>query len=48
MVSPDAGVGLYNAFGSTEKMLIGNQGAHAAVPPFMFEINDAFFQRHLS
>ena len=46
--SPEAGVELYDAFGSTEKMLIGNQGAHAAVPPFMFEINDAFFQRHLS
>jgi dienelactone hydrolase len=48
LVTPDRGVALYETFGSTEKMLIANQGAHAAIPPYIFEINDAFFQRHLS
>lgn len=48
LVAPDRGVALYEAFGSAEKMLIANQGAHAAVPPYVFEINDAFYQRHLS
>jgi dienelactone hydrolase len=48
LVAPDRGVALYETFGSTEKMLIANQGAHAAVPPHVFAVNDAFFQRHLS
>jgi dienelactone hydrolase len=48
LVSPDRGVALYETFGSTEKMLIANQGAHAAVPPHVFAVNDDFFQRHLS
>lgn len=48
LVSPDRGVALYETFGSTEKMLIANQGAHAAVPPYVFEINEAFYLRHLS
>ncbi|MEY2468514.1 MAG: hypothetical protein QOF21_1212 [Actinomycetota bacterium] len=48
LVPLESGIGLYDAFGSEEKMLVVNPGAHAAVPPFMFEINDAFFQRHLS
>jgi dienelactone hydrolase len=47
LVSPDRGVALYEMFGSTEKMLIANQGAHAAVPPHLFAVHDAFFQRHL-
>jgi dienelactone hydrolase len=47
LMPPDRGIALYEAFGSTDKTLIGNQGAHAAVPPFMFAINDDFFQRHL-
>ncbi|HUR77551.1 MAG TPA: hypothetical protein VMZ22_06375 [Acidimicrobiales bacterium] len=47
LMPPDRGVALYEAFGSEEKMLIGNQGAHAAVPPHVFEVNDAFYQRHL-
>ncbi|MEY2472780.1 MAG: hypothetical protein QOK28_2109 [Actinomycetota bacterium] len=47
LVTPDRCVALYETFGSTEKMLIANQGAHAAVPPHVFPINDEFFQRHL-
>ena len=47
LMPPDRGIALYEAFGSTEKMLIANQGAHAAIPPHVFPINDAFFQRHL-
>ena len=48
LMPPDRGIALYEAFGSTEKMLIANQGAHAAVPPYVFAVNDAFYQRHLS
>lgn len=48
LVSPDRGVALYEAFGSTEKMLIANQGAHAAIPPYIFDINEAFYLRHLT
>ena len=48
LITPDRGVALYETFGSTEKMLIANQGAHAAVPPHVFAVNDAFFQRHLT
>jgi dienelactone hydrolase len=47
LITPDRCVALYETFGSQEKMLIANQGAHAAVPPHVFPINDAFFQRHL-
>lgn len=48
LITPDRCIALYETFGSTEKMLIANQGAHAAVPPHVFAVNDAFFQRHLS
>ena len=48
LMPPDRAIALYEAFGSAEKMLIANQGAHAAVPPYVFAVNDAFFQRHLS
>jgi dienelactone hydrolase len=48
LVSPDRGIALYEAFGSNEKMLIANPGPHAAVPPFVFPVNEEFFQRHLS
>jgi dienelactone hydrolase len=48
LITPDRCVALYEMFGSTEKMLIANQGAHAAVPPHVFPINDGFFQRHLT
>ncbi len=47
LVTPDRGIKLYETFGSTDKTLLANQGAHAAVPPFMFAINDDFYQRHL-
>ena len=48
LISPDRCIALYETFGSTDKTLLANQGAHAAVPPFMFAINDDFFQRHLT
>ena len=47
LVSVESGLELYEAFGSEEKMLVLNPGAHAAVPPFMFDINQQFFTRHL-
>lgn len=47
LISPDRCIALYEAFGSAEKMLIANQGAHAAVPAHVFAVHDAFFQRHL-
>jgi len=47
LVSLEVGHALYEAFASEEKMLVENPGAHAAVPPFMFDINQAFYQRHL-
>ncbi len=48
LVSVESGLALWNAFASDEKMLVLNPGAHAAVPPFMFNINQQFFQRHLA
>jgi dienelactone hydrolase len=47
LIKLESGIDLYNTFGSEEKMLVVNPGAHAAVPPFMFEINKQFFVRHL-
>jgi dienelactone hydrolase len=48
LITPDRGVSLYETFGSQEKMLIANQGAHAAVPPHIFAVNEAFYLRHLT
>ena len=48
LVPLENGIELYQAFGSAEKTLMVNPGAHAAIPPFMFDINDGFFRRHLS
>lgn len=48
LIPPDRCIALYEAFGSAEKMLIANQGAHAAVPAHVFAVHDAFFQRHLT
>ncbi len=42
------GIALYDAFSSAEKTLMVNPGAHAAIPPFMFGLNEQFFLRHLS
>ncbi|MDP1794906.1 MAG: hypothetical protein Q8K63_12305 [Acidimicrobiales bacterium] len=42
------GIALYDAFASEEKTLLVNPGAHAAIPPFMFGINEQFFLRHLT
>jgi dienelactone hydrolase len=47
LIKLESGLDLYKAFASEEKMLAVNPGAHAAVPPFMFEINQGFFKRHL-
>jgi dienelactone hydrolase len=48
LVPVESGIELFDTFGSEEKMLAMNPGAHAAVPPYMFDINQQFFQRHLS
>lgn len=48
LIKLESGIDLYNAFGSEEKMLAVNPGAHAAVPPYMFGINQQFFERHLT
>ncbi len=48
LFSREDGIALYDAFASDEKTLIVNPGAHAAIPPFMFGLNEQFFTRHLS
>lgn len=48
LFSREDGIALYDAFASAEKTLMVNPGAHAAIPPFMFGLNEQFFTRHLS
>ena len=48
LFSREDGIALYDAFASEEKTLMVNPGAHAAIPPFMFGLNEQFFLRHLA
>ena len=43
----DAGIALYDAFGSTEKSMHINPGPHVGIPPFERDAWEAFFVRHL-
>ncbi|HEY5106696.1 MAG TPA: hypothetical protein VII73_07975 [Caulobacteraceae bacterium] len=43
----EAGIALFNAFGSTEKTLHVNPGGHLDIPPFENASWEAFFVRHL-
>ncbi len=43
----EAGIALFNAFGSTEKSMHINPGGHMDIPNFEAEAWRAFFQRHL-
>jgi len=43
-----AALGLFDAFGSTEKTLHANLGGHAGVPSFEMDAAARFFARHLS
>jgi dienelactone hydrolase len=43
----DTGLALYDAFGSAEKSMHVNPGAHGAIPAFETAAWDAFFLRHL-
>ncbi len=47
LVERRAALALFEAFGSKEKSLHANAGAHAAVPRFEVESALAFFLRHL-
>jgi hypothetical protein len=40
-------LGMFDAFGSTEKTLQANTGGHTGVPPFAAEDAARFFARHL-
>jgi dienelactone hydrolase len=43
----EAGIALFNAFGSTEKTMHINPGGHMDIPPFESDAWEAFYQRHL-
>jgi pimeloyl-ACP methyl ester carboxylesterase len=47
LVSREAGIALYDAFGSREKTMHINPGGHTSVPAFEREAFDDFFLRHL-
>jgi dienelactone hydrolase len=48
LVSREAGLELFNAFGSTEKTLHANPGGHLGIPAFEGTSWERFFTRHLS
>jgi hypothetical protein len=47
MVSREAGLALFGAFGSKEKTMHANAGGHMAVPVFERASWEGFFARHL-
>ena len=48
LMTPDAGLKLWDAFGSTEKTMHINPGPHVGIPTFERDASAAFFARHLS
>jgi dienelactone hydrolase len=48
LVARDAGLALFDAFGSAEKTLHANPGRHAEVPRFEVDSSVRFFARHLA
>jgi dienelactone hydrolase len=47
LMTPDAGLALWKAFGSTEKTMHINPGPHVGIPVFERDSSLAFFGRHL-
>ena len=47
LISRDAGLGLFDAIGSTDKTLHVNPGGHVQVPVFENDSAESFFVRHL-
>jgi dienelactone hydrolase len=47
LMTPDAGLALWSAFGSTEKTMHINPGPHVGIPRFERDAASAFFARHL-
>jgi dienelactone hydrolase len=48
LMTPEAGLALWEAFGSEEKSMHINPGGHVAIPTFEREASAAFFARHLT
>jgi hypothetical protein len=48
LMTPDAGLALWAAFGSAEKTMHINPGGHVAIPRFESEAASAFYARHLT
>ena len=48
LMTPDAGLKLWDAFGSKEKTMHINPGPHVGIPTFERAASAAFFARHLS
>lgn len=48
LMTPEAGLALWEAFGSTEKTMHINPGPHVGVPTFERDASSAFYARHLS
>jgi hypothetical protein len=47
IVARDAGIALFDAFGSQQKTMHINPGGHVAIPPFEAASWERFFTRHL-
>lgn len=47
LVSQEAGIALFDAFGSREKTMHINPGGHVGIPAFERESYERFFERHL-
>lgn len=47
LMTPESGLALWNAFGSTEKTMHINPGPHVGIPRFERDASAAFFARHL-
>ena len=47
LIARDAGLGLFDAIGSTDKSLHVNPGGHVQVPVFENDSAESFFVRHL-
>jgi dienelactone hydrolase len=48
LMTPQAGLALWDAFGSKEKTMHINPGPHVGIPVFERDASSAFFARHLS
>ena len=48
LMTPEAGLQLWDAFGSKEKTMHINPGPHVGIPTFERDASAAFFARHLA